>query len=45
MVERKKVARTAGTTPVAAIASPLVRRPLSNEERHEIMRDGILARM
>ena len=41
----KKVVRTAGTTPVAAVAAPLPRRPLSNEERHEIMRYGILARM
>ena len=31
--------------PVAAVAPPLPRRPLSNEEKHEIMRDGILARM
>ena len=29
--------------PVAAVAPPLPRRSLSNEERHEIMRDGILA--
>ena len=31
--------------PVAAVALPLPRRPLSNEERHEIVRDGILDRM
>ena len=31
--------------PVAAVAPPLPRRPLSKEERHEIMRDDILARM
>ena len=37
--------RTAGKTPVAAVATPLPRRPATNEERHYIMRDGIQARM
>ena len=42
---RENVVRTAGRTPVAAVATPLPRRPTSNEERHYIMRDGIQARM
>ena len=37
--------RKEGTTPVAVVDAPLRRRPLSNEKRHKVMRDGILASM
>ena len=45
LLAERKVVTIGRTTPVAAVAAPLPLRPLSNEERLEIMRDGILARM
>ena len=45
LLAERKVVTIGRTTPVAAVAAPLPRRPLSNAERYETMRDWNLARM